>query len=75
VPRVHLWRPNDWCAIRSLHRLVPLALNVLLSVDDGTWLQEARSIHEHLTSLGDHVPARLWDEYHALLDRLLDRAP
>jgi phosphoenolpyruvate carboxykinase (GTP) len=48
---------------------------VLLSVDDGTWLQEARSIHEHLTSLGDHVPARLWDEYHALLDRLLDRAP
>src|SRR5262249_32693733 len=45
-------------------------LDLLLSVDHNAWRQEADFINNHLATFGEHLPTQLWDEYHALLDRL-----
>ncbi len=45
-------------------------LNLLLSVDTGTWKREAALIAEHLSTFGSHLPAPLWDQYTDLLRRL-----
>ncbi|HWL37070.1 MAG TPA: phosphoenolpyruvate carboxykinase (GTP) [Frankiaceae bacterium] len=45
-------------------------LAVLLSVDTGTWQQEAALIPGHFEQFGDHLPKELWAEHQALLDRL-----
>ena len=45
-------------------------LDVLLSVDAGTWKQEAALMPAHFEQFGDHLPKELWEEYQALLDRL-----
>jgi len=47
-------------------------LEVLLSVDPGTWREEAALIGEYLTTFGRHLPGQLWEEHHALLERLND---
>ncbi len=47
----------------------------LLTIDPHLWVHEAALIKDHLATFGAHLPAPLWDEYHALLDRLAqDRA-
>ena len=45
-------------------------LKVLLSVDPGTWQDEAALIGEHLASFGGHLPGQLQEEHDALLKRL-----
>jgi phosphoenolpyruvate carboxykinase (GTP) len=45
-------------------------LKVLLSVDRGTWQDEAALIGEHLASFGTRLPPQLQDEHDALLKRL-----
>ncbi|MDH6123140.1 phosphoenolpyruvate carboxykinase (GTP) [Kitasatospora sp. GP82] len=45
-------------------------LDLLFTVDKEIWRQEADLVPEHLRLFGDHTPAELWDEYHALVKRL-----
>ncbi|MET8869763.1 phosphoenolpyruvate carboxykinase (GTP) [Nonomuraea sp. NPDC004580] len=45
-------------------------LRTLLSVDKDVWREEAALIPAHFEKFGDHLPKELWDEYHALLERL-----
>ncbi|GAA3233974.1 phosphoenolpyruvate carboxykinase (GTP) [Nonomuraea helvata] len=45
-------------------------LRTLLSVDKDVWREEASRIPAHFDKFGSHLPKELWDEYHALLDRL-----
>ncbi|MEV5329418.1 phosphoenolpyruvate carboxykinase (GTP) [Nonomuraea fastidiosa] len=45
-------------------------LRTLLTVDKDVWREEAALIPAHFEKFGDHLPKELWDEYHALLDRL-----
>jgi phosphoenolpyruvate carboxykinase (GTP) len=45
-------------------------LELLLSVDTGTWQQEADLIAEHLAGFGRRLPEQLWEEHDALLERL-----
>ena len=42
----------------------------LLSIDPHVWVHEAALIKDHLATFGAHLPAPLWDEHHALLNRL-----
>ena len=45
-------------------------LEVLLSVDRGTWREEAALIGEYFSTFGRHLPKQLWEEHSALLERL-----
>jgi phosphoenolpyruvate carboxykinase (GTP) len=45
-------------------------LEFLLEVDRDIWKQEAALVPEFFKTFGDQLPSELWDEYHALLDRL-----
>ncbi|MGW7292236.1 phosphoenolpyruvate carboxykinase (GTP) [Streptomyces xiamenensis] len=45
-------------------------LEFLLEVDREVWRREAALIPAHLDTFGDHTPRALWDEYHALVERL-----
>jgi phosphoenolpyruvate carboxykinase (GTP) len=45
-------------------------LELLLSVDAGTWQEEAALIREYFGTFGNHFPERLWEEHEALLERL-----
>ncbi|SDQ47379.1 phosphoenolpyruvate carboxykinase (GTP) [Thermostaphylospora chromogena] len=48
----------------------PEDLRTLLTVDPEVWREEAKLIPPFFETFGDHLPGELWDEYHALLDRL-----
>ncbi len=50
--------------------LDPTDLDQLLCIDHHAWEQETDHIKDHLTTFDSHLPAQLWDEYYALLDRL-----
>ncbi len=45
-------------------------LDVLLSVDPGTWRAEAALIGEYFTTFGRRLPRQLWEEHEALVKRL-----
>jgi phosphoenolpyruvate carboxykinase (GTP) len=45
-------------------------LEFLLKVDRDVWREEAALVPDHLNTFGDHTPKELWDEYHALVQRL-----
>ncbi|MFI1284966.1 phosphoenolpyruvate carboxykinase (GTP) [Streptomyces sp. NPDC020858] len=45
-------------------------LDFLLTVDNEVWREEAALVPEHLNTYGDHTPKELWDQYHALVERL-----
>jgi phosphoenolpyruvate carboxykinase (GTP) len=45
-------------------------LDLLLSVDNETWQQEAELTREYFGIFGSHLPARLWAEHESLLERL-----
>ncbi|MFR9674432.1 phosphoenolpyruvate carboxykinase (GTP) [Streptomyces sp. TR06-5] len=45
-------------------------LDFLLAVDKKVWRDEAALVPEHLNTFGEHTPKELWDEYHALVERL-----
>ncbi|MER5727815.1 phosphoenolpyruvate carboxykinase (GTP) [Streptomyces sp. NPDC002138] len=45
-------------------------LEFLLTVDKEIWRDEAALVPEHLNTYGDHTPKELWDQYHALVERL-----
>ncbi|MEV4192354.1 phosphoenolpyruvate carboxykinase (GTP) [Streptomyces toxytricini] len=45
-------------------------LDFLLTVDKDVWRDEASLVPEHLNTYGDHTPKELWDQYHALVERL-----
>jgi phosphoenolpyruvate carboxykinase (GTP) len=45
-------------------------LQLLLSVDVGTWHEEAALLREYFTTFGSHFPEQLWNEHDALLERL-----
>jgi phosphoenolpyruvate carboxykinase (GTP) len=45
-------------------------LKVLLSVDTGTWQDEADHTREYFTTFGRYLPDALWDEHEGLLERL-----
>ncbi|MGH3395096.1 MAG: phosphoenolpyruvate carboxykinase (GTP) [Streptosporangiaceae bacterium] len=45
-------------------------LDLLLSVDSETWLQEAEHTREYFGIFGSHLPDRLWAEHESLLGRL-----
>ncbi len=48
-------------------------LDFLLTVDKEVWREEAALVPEHLNTYGDHTPKELWDQYHALVERLAER--
>jgi phosphoenolpyruvate carboxykinase (GTP) len=45
-------------------------LATLLSLDTEVWKQEADLIPAHYQTFGDHLPAELWSEHQALVERL-----
>ena len=45
-------------------------LKLLLSVDTGTWQDEADHTREYFTTFGRYLPDALWDEHEGLLERL-----
>jgi phosphoenolpyruvate carboxykinase (GTP) len=45
-------------------------LDALLTVDPEVWKQEAALIPGFFETFGEHLPAELWDEYNALVNRL-----
>ncbi|MFJ8160789.1 phosphoenolpyruvate carboxykinase (GTP) [Streptomyces sp. NPDC096136] len=45
-------------------------LDFLLTVDKDVWREEAALVPEHLNTYGDHTPKELWEQYHALVERL-----
>ncbi|MBV9486657.1 MAG: phosphoenolpyruvate carboxykinase (GTP) [Frankiaceae bacterium] len=45
-------------------------LDLLLTVDNETWREEAALVKPHYERFGDHLPAALWDELAALNQRL-----
>jgi phosphoenolpyruvate carboxykinase (GTP) len=45
-------------------------LDLLLSVDPAVWAEEAALIPAFYEKFGDHLPAELWSQYEALLNRL-----
>jgi phosphoenolpyruvate carboxykinase (GTP) len=45
-------------------------LELLLSVDVGTWQEEATLTREYFGTFGSHLPEQLWQEHEALLERL-----
>ncbi|MDB5419138.1 MAG: phosphoenolpyruvate carboxykinase [Phenylobacterium sp.] len=50
--------------------LTEAQLDLLLSVDPAVWIEEAALIKPHYETFGDQLPAALWAEYEALLQRL-----
>jgi phosphoenolpyruvate carboxykinase (GTP) len=64
--------PADGALDTSAMTLSDSDLEVLLSVDSGTWLREADLIGEHLATFGRRLPEQLWEEHDALLERLKD---
>jgi phosphoenolpyruvate carboxykinase (GTP) len=46
------------------------ALDLLLSVDNEIWREEAALVPEHYERFGDHLPAELWAQHKALVERL-----
>ncbi|MGS2590073.1 phosphoenolpyruvate carboxykinase (GTP) [Streptomyces hebeiensis] len=51
-------------------KLSEAELDFLLSVDKEVWREEAALVPGHLNTFGDHAPKEMWDEYHALVQRL-----
>lgn len=45
-------------------------LDFLLTVDKDVWREEAALVPEHLNTYGEHTPKELWEQYHALVERL-----
>ncbi|MEV7547293.1 phosphoenolpyruvate carboxykinase (GTP) [Streptomyces sp. NPDC089915] len=45
-------------------------LDFLLTVDKDVWREEAALVPDHLNTYGDHTPKELWEQYHALVERL-----
>ncbi|MDT3441280.1 MULTISPECIES: phosphoenolpyruvate carboxykinase (GTP) [unclassified Pseudofrankia] len=45
-------------------------LTTLLTLDTEVWKQEAALIPQHYDTFGDHLPAELWAEHEALVERL-----
>src|SRR5690606_30561949 len=52
--------------------LTPEQWKLLLSVDTAIWRQEAALIPAAYETFGDRMPAELWDEHHALVQRLVE---
>ncbi|WP_327047918.1 phosphoenolpyruvate carboxykinase (GTP) [Microbispora sp. NBC_01189] len=50
--------------------IAPEDMELLLGVDPEVWREEAALIPSHFATFGDHMPKELWDEYHALVERL-----
>jgi phosphoenolpyruvate carboxykinase (GTP) len=50
------------------------ALETLLSVDPEVWAEEAALIPDAYAKFGDRLPAELWSQYEALVQRLAGRA-
>ncbi|WP_036332389.1 phosphoenolpyruvate carboxykinase (GTP) [Microbispora sp. ATCC PTA-5024] len=50
--------------------IAPEDMELLLGVDPEVWREEAALIPPHFEAFGDHMPKELWDEYHALVNRL-----
>ncbi|MDF2900404.1 MAG: phosphoenolpyruvate carboxykinase [Phenylobacterium sp.] len=50
------------------------ALETLLSVDPEIWAEEAALIPDAYAKFGDRLPAELWSQYEALVQRLAGRA-
>jgi phosphoenolpyruvate carboxykinase (GTP) len=46
------------------------SLDLLLTVDNETWREEAALVRPHYERFGDHLPAALWDELDTLNSRL-----
>lgn len=46
------------------------SLDLLLTVDKDVWREEAGLVPDHLSTFGEHTPKEMWDEYHALVERL-----
>ena len=62
--------PADGALDTSGLQISEADLEVLLSVDPAAWQQEAGLIGEHLATFGRRLPAQLWEEHDALLERL-----
>ena len=60
---------NNWSASASITCTGPSPTRTL-SVDAGTWQEEAALIREYFGTFGNHFPERLWEEHEALLERL-----
>ncbi|TQN30169.1 phosphoenolpyruvate carboxykinase (GTP) [Haloactinospora alba] len=45
-------------------------MDFVLSVDRDAWREEADLVPEFFRTFGEHLPDELWDEYHALRERL-----
>ncbi len=42
----------------------------LFNIDKSDWTEELKSQKEFFASIGDQLPKEIWDEYHAMFDRL-----
>ncbi|HEX3407291.1 MAG TPA: phosphoenolpyruvate carboxykinase domain-containing protein, partial [Caulobacteraceae bacterium] len=49
------------------------AVELLRGVDLAAWRDEAAMIPAFYERFGDHLPAALWDEYRALVERLAEQ--
>jgi len=50
--------------------LVPKALEKLLNVEKGEWLEELKGVNKFFGDFKKDLPQELWDEYKALIERL-----
>jgi phosphoenolpyruvate carboxykinase (GTP) len=57
----------------GLESVTPDDMAELLRVDAAEWREELPGIREHLQTFGERLPTALWEEYHALEERLADR--
>jgi len=62
------WRPLLWLAL--FLALAPGAAELLRCVDTAAWREEAALIPEFYERFGDRLPAELWAQHAALLERL-----
>ena len=52
------------------YEALEFSLDVLLTVDNDTWREEAALVHPHYERFGAHTPQALWDQLAALEQRL-----
>jgi phosphoenolpyruvate carboxykinase (GTP) len=64
------WLPTKAALDTTGLGLTEAQLDLLLTVDRSVWKEEAALIPEHYQRYGDKLPAELWGEYEALVDRL-----
>ena len=64
------WLPTPEAIDRTNMDVSQADMEELLKVDPAEWQGELQGMKEHLERFGDRLPARIWEEYRALEERL-----